>query len=213
MANSNSGPTAFLALVDAMESGTTKNIVGKVTIAKTAMTGPQINAQLGQADTLYGAVVSARAALKVALAAWVAAEPGLRAFVKNYTSALKGLFGNGNPELEDFGIVVKAKAQPSAETKAKAVALSRETRQVRGPLGKARAAITTQGAPGLVLISPTGQPIPGTLTGPIPPGSGTPAAVNLVPGGDGSSSAGASSTPAAATAGPSSSGSGTPSGT
>jgi hypothetical protein len=107
--------------------------------------------------------------------------------------------------------VVKAKAQPSAETKAVAVGLARETRAARGPTGKARAAITTQGKPGLVLVNPSGQPIPGPLAGPIPPGSGTPAAVNLVPGSDGSSPA-VTPTPAGSTAAPSTPSTGGPSG-
>jgi hypothetical protein len=211
--SNSSGPGSFIALVTAMIAGTTKDIVGKatVTVVKVPMTAAQINAQLGQATTLYGAVVAARAALKVALAAWVAAEPGLRLFVKNYTLSLKALFGSGNPELEDFGLVVKAKAQPSAETKAVAVGLARETRAARGPTGKARAAITTQGKPGLVLVNPSGQPIPGPLAGPIPPGSGTPAAVNLVPGSDGSSPA-VTPTPAGSTAAPSTPSTGGPSG-
>jgi hypothetical protein len=187
-AKNNSGPSALLARVVAMESGTTQNIVGKttVTVATVAMTAAQINAKLGAADTLYAAVVAARAALKTALAAWTAAEPGLRTFVAAYELALKGLFGAGNPILASFGIVQKARATPSAETKAKAVALRKQTLAVRGPTSKkARAAITTQGSPGLVLVSPTGQPIPGALAGPIPPGEGTPAAVNLVPGSSG----------------------------
>ena len=59
---SKSGPTAFLALSDEMEAGTTKDIVGKstVTVQKVAMTATQINAKLGQGDTLYSAVTAAR---------------------------------------------------------------------------------------------------------------------------------------------------------
>jgi hypothetical protein len=120
--------------------------------------------------------------LKQAMAAWKAAEPGLRKFVSNYEQALKGLFGVGSPELADFGIIVKTKAKPSTETKAVALAQRRQTVAVRGPTGKKqRAAITAQGKPGLVLVSPTGTPIPGPLAGPTPPGSGTPATVSLTP--------------------------------
>jgi hypothetical protein len=190
--NGNNGPTAFLGLCDKMQAGTTKNIMGKstVTVKKVAMTAAQINAKLATGDTLYSAVRAARSALKLALVAWTAAEPGLRAFVKAYTASLKGLFGEDNPELEDFGLVVKVRATPSVETKVLALAAARETRAARGPTSKkARAAITTAGKPGLVLVSPSGVPIPGPLSGPTPPGSGTPAAVNLVPGGIGSSPA------------------------
>jgi hypothetical protein len=198
---SGSGPNAFLAQCDALEAGTTQNIVGKatVTVATVAMTAVQINAKLGQGDTLYAAVTAARAQLDTAMAAWKAAEPGLRAFVTAYIDALKGLFGVGNPVLKTFGIVIKPRTKPSAETTAKAVALRKGTHAVRGPTSKKqRAAITTQGTPGLVLVSPTGQPIPGALAGPIPPGSGTPAAVNLVPG---STNGGSSSAPASSTNG------------
>jgi hypothetical protein len=191
---SNSGPGALLEQIDALETGTTQNIVGKatVTIATVAMTAAQINAKLGQGDTLYAAVVAARTQLDTAMAAWKAAEPGLRAFVTAYIDVLKGIFGAGNPILKTFGIVIKARSKPSAETTAKAVALRKETHEVRGPTSKKqRAAITTQGTPGLVLVSPTGQPIPGALAGPIPPGQGTPAVVNLVPASaNGSSSSG-----------------------
>ena len=198
--NGNNGPTAFLALCDKMQAGTTKDIVGKstVTVQKVAMTATQINAKLATGDTLYSAVTAARTALKLALAAWTAAEPGLRAFVKAYTQSLRGLFGVDNPELEDFGLIVKVRATPSVETKAIALAAARETRAARGPTSKkARAAITTAGKPGLVLVSPSGVPIPGPLAGPTPPGSGTPGKVNLVPGGssNGSSSASATAAP------------------
>lgn len=198
---SGSGPSAFLAEIDALETGTTQNIVGKatVTVATVAMTAVQLNAKLGQGPALYAAVTAARAQLDTAMAAWKAAEPGLRAFVTAYIDALKGLFGVGNPVLKTFGIVLKARSQPTAATKAKAVALRKGTIAVRGPTSKKqRAAITTQGTPGLVLVSPTGQPIPGAMAGPIPPGMGTPAVVNLVPGG---SSNGSSSAPAGNTNG------------
>jgi hypothetical protein len=112
------------------------------------------------------------------MAAWKAAEPGLRAFAKAYKTSLIGDFGEGNPELADFGIAVKVKATPSVETKAVALAERRKTVAARGPTGKARQAVTTQGKAGLALVSPTGQVIPGALAGPTPPGTGTPATVN-----------------------------------
>jgi hypothetical protein len=63
-------------------------------------------------------------------------------------------------------------------------ALAKQTKQVRGPTTKKqRAKITTQGTPGLVLVSSTGTPIPGGIQGPTPPGSNEPvdAAANLAP--------------------------------
>ena len=151
------------------------------------MTAAQINAKLGTADTLYGAVTAARTVLKTAQAAWEAALPGLRLFIKNYEAALRAEFGVNSPQLLDFGMkpsTGKAKPRTAAE-KAVSAALAKNTKAVRGPTGKnLRAATTTQGKPGLVLVSSTGTPIlNGIDGGPIPPGTSTPvdAAANLAP--------------------------------
>ncbi len=68
----NSNPAAVIARINALEAGITKDIVGQatVTVAGTAMTAAQINAQLDNAPTLYAAVTTARVAQKRALAAW-----------------------------------------------------------------------------------------------------------------------------------------------
>ena len=102
-----------------------------------------------------------------------------------YELSIKGQFGAGSPQLVDFGITPK-KARPprTAAEKAVSSALATQTRTVRGPTSKkARAAVTTQGKPGLVLVSATGTPIPGGIAGPTPPGSGTAvdAAASLAP--------------------------------
>lgn len=184
---STSTPTAILAKIAALVAGTTKNIVGKATVvvAGTVMTAAQINAKLGAAATLYTAVTNGRTALKTALAAWTAALPGLKTFIEEYEAALKGLFGPKSVQLEDFGInPKKAPAPRTAAEKAVSSALAKQTKAVRGPTtAKARAKVTTQGTPGLVLVSPSGTPIPGGIQGPTPPGTGQPvdAAVNLAP--------------------------------
>ena len=175
--NNGKNPSAFLKKVDLLESGTTKNVVGKstVTVAGNAMTGPQINTTLGKGDVLYSAVTSARAALKQALSAYEAALPDLEQFVKDYVHALKGTFGSKNPVLVDFGIAIAKTPVRSVETKAKALAKSRGTRDVRGIKGKVqRQAITTAGTPGLALVTPEGQLVTGALSGPIPPGASAP---------------------------------------
>ncbi len=185
--NGASNPTAILAKIAAMMAGTTKDIVGKatVTVAGTAMTAAQINAKLGAAAPLYAAVTSDRKTLKTDLAAWEAALPGLKTFMTQYADALKGMFGAGSPQLADFGINPrKAPAKRTAEQKAVSSALAKQTKAVRGPTtAKARAKITTQGTPGLVLVSPEGTPIPGGVQGPTPPGTSQPvdAAANLAP--------------------------------
>lgn len=180
-------PTAILAKIAALVAGTTKNIVGKatITVAGTAMTAAQIVAKLAAAPPLYAAVTAARQTLTTALTVWEAALPGLRKFITQYEDALKGTFGVDSPQLQDFGISPKkAPAPRTAAQKAVSSALAKQTKAVRGPTtAKARAKVTTQGTPGLVLVSPDGTPIPGGIQGPTPPGSSQPvdAAANLAP--------------------------------
>jgi hypothetical protein len=187
MATTGTGsPSAIQKKIDALEAGTTKDIVGRATVmvAGTAMTAAQILAKLGAVDTLYTAVVAARSTLKQALAAYEAVLPGIRLFIKSYEAALKGQFGVDNVQLQDFGInPVTKKATRTAAEKAVSTALATNTRAVRGPTGKARAAVTTQGKPGLVLVGPTGTPISSALPGPTPPGAAEPvdAAATLAP--------------------------------
>ena len=51
------------------------------------------------------------------------------------------------------------------------MALRLQTRKVRGTMGpKQRAAITTAGTPGLLVVDPTGKPIPGAGRAPVAPG-------------------------------------------
>ncbi|MHB8419333.1 MAG: hypothetical protein ACYDCL_14745 [Myxococcales bacterium] len=161
-----------------MEAGTQKNIVGKMTVmvAQVAMGSAQILAKLQSADKLYAAVTSARTALKTALAAWTAALPDLRTFIRQYTTALKAQFGDGNPILSEFGINPRKppKARTSAE-KVVSAAIGKQTRKAKGTLGKKqKEAVTAQGKPGLVMVSPTGVPIPGVVPGPTPPGQSAP---------------------------------------
>ncbi|MHB1846170.1 MAG: hypothetical protein ACYCWW_15205 [Deltaproteobacteria bacterium] len=191
MAGNAQNPKGFLGKVDALEAGTKKNIVGKatVTVQSNPMTSAQLQAKLGTADALYGAVTSARAALKQALTSWETALPDLRQFVKDYELAIKGLLGSKSPLLVDFGMKPAKPAVRTAETTAKGVAQGRQTRLVRGTKGKKqRQQITTSGEPGLLFVTPSGQPIPGALAGPRAPVSVSPDA-----GASGGSSSGGSS--------------------
>ncbi len=176
-------PTAFIGKCDKMEAGVTKNLPGKASlnVGGSGMSAAQINGKLGTADTLYQDVVNAKSAWKQALAAYKAALPGLRTFMAQLVLALKNQFGDGNPILEEFGIAPRKPAKKSVETKAKAVAASRLTRQERGPTGSLqRSKVTTSGSPGLALVNAQGQVVPGALAGPIPPGSAAPAEVPAV---------------------------------
>ncbi|MHB8417872.1 MAG: hypothetical protein ACYDCL_07340 [Myxococcales bacterium] len=179
---------ALINKCDQLERGTTKNIVGKATVivTGTAMNATAINARLTQADTLYSAVKNAKSAWQKALAAWEAAEPDIRTFADEYTLALKSLFGKSNPILAEFGIKPYAPKKPTVETKAKSLAKRKGTLSVRGPTGKVqRSQITTEGQPGLLFVSATGEPVPGALGGPVPPGAAAPVTPNLVPGSSG----------------------------
>ncbi|MHB1846198.1 MAG: hypothetical protein ACYCWW_15355 [Deltaproteobacteria bacterium] len=203
MSNQARNPGKLLGKVDALEAGTKKNIVGNMTVAVmgVAMTQAQIVAKCEGYDAGYAAVAAARTALKQALSAWVSLEADARKFIVAYSHSLKGLLGSGNPLLADFGInPAKATTKRTSAQKAVTAALTRQTKEVRGVRGqKQKAAITVQGRPGLVLVSPTGEPIPtGPGMGPIPPGSAEPvdAAGSLTGSGGGSPGAsGGSSSP------------------
>ncbi len=217
MANGKSNnPGGFITKLKNLDSGTQKNIVGKstVTVTSKAMTGAQISTQIENFESTYGAVASARTALKQALAAWIAVEPQARQFVVDYSHALKALFGARNPILADFGInPAKPKSSRTAAQKAVSAALAKQTRDLRGVKGKnQKAAITITGKPGLALVSPTGQILASSLPGPTPPGQSgavaVPGAVASSPGessttggpadvGSGASSAPAQAGPAA----------------
>ena len=194
--NKSNNPGGFMAKLKNLDSGTQKNIVGKstVTVTSKAMTGAQISTQIQGYESTYGAVTSARTALKQALAAWMAAEPQARQFVVDYTHALKALFGARNPILADFGInPAKPKSSRTAAQKAVSAALAKLTRDLRGVKGKnQKAAITITGKPGLALVSPTGQILASNLPCPTPAGKSeavpVPGAVASNPGESGSGS-------------------------
>ena len=197
-----SSPAAVMKKVDALEAGVTKDIVGKATVgvSGTAMTAAQIKATLGVADTNYAAVVAAKQALKAALAVWEAALPALKLFMKNLEAGLKAEFGVDSIQLLDFGInPLRKPAKRTAAEIAVSSAEALQTRQTRGTTSKAAAQkVTTEGKKGLALIGPDGSPIPGLITGPTPPGSGTPvdAAANLAPVNGSTPSGGSAAAPA-----------------
>ncbi len=180
------GPAAIIEHADVLAAGTKKNIVGKMTIPVVgqAMDQAQILAALGTAEDNYAAVTAARSVLAQALATYEAGLPALKTFIENYEAALKALFGPRNPVLADFGLKPKKNPVRTTETKAKALAKLRETRDVRGTLGrKERLKVTAEGTPGLALVKPGGQIQPGLLTGPTPPGASEPVTVagNVAP--------------------------------
>ncbi len=168
---------------DAMIAGFTKDFTAKMslTVEGSAMGQPAILTQLGGIKTLLTNVDATRKALTAAVAAKKAGTPDAMTFLANLETALKAQFGSRNPVLQDFGIALpKTKAKPTAEQQAISVAARRQTRQARGTKGKKQALeIVAQGKPGLVLVTATGQPVPGALAGPVAPV--VPAAVAAAP--------------------------------
>lgn len=168
--------------INAMVAGFQKDFTAKqsLTVEGTPMLQPAILSQLAADLALITNTENARNALAVAVAAKKAGAAGTTLFLSQLDTALKTTFGLGSPQLQDFGIAPpKAKKQLTVEQKALSVAAAKDTKKVRGIIGKnQRAAITTQGKPGLAVVDAQGNVVSGALTGPTPPGSGTPVTVN-----------------------------------
>jgi hypothetical protein len=189
--------------ITAMQAGFQKDFTAKqsLTVEGTAMLQPAILSQLETELALLTDVDDARNTLASKVAAKKAGTAGTLQFLTGLETALKAAFGTGNPQLLDFGIKPpKVKKALTAEQKALSVAAAKGTKVARGIIGKAqRAKITTQGKPGLALVDVQGNVVPGILTGPTPPGSGTPVTVNAAAVGGGNAPAsGAQSSPGTA---------------
>ena len=201
MANNPKTVSVVQNRITAMQAGFTKDFTAKQSLAVdgNTMLQPAIMSMLATVLSLITNAETARTALAAAVAAKKAGMAQVLKDLDNLEAALKAAFGSGAAQLQDFGIKPpKARKALTAEEKALSVAAAKGTKKVRGIIGKSqRAAITTQGKPGLVLVSPDGSLVPGALTGPTPPGSGTPVAVTVTPA-PASSSAGGSTSASAA---------------
>jgi hypothetical protein len=168
----------------AMQAGFQKDFTPKqsLVVEGNTMLVPAILAQLAAELALVTAADNARTALAAAVAARKAGAQATTKFLDALESVLKMTFGSGGAQLQDFGIKPpKAKKVLTVEEKALAVAESKATKKARGIIGKnQRSAITTQGKPGLAVVDPQGNLVPGALTGPTPPGSGTPVDVTAL---------------------------------
>ncbi len=191
---------SFTNKVSMLIAGINKNFTAKnsVTVDGQSMTQAQLLAQLGTLVTLAGNVTDTKAPWTAAVAAWKAALPGGEEFVSELITALKSTLGKNSPLLASFGIATpKPKAARTAVAKAVSSALSKNTRVVRGTKGpKARLEVTTAGKPGLVVVSPSGEPL--LTVGPVAPGSSEPATVTV--GATAGAAAAAGSTPEAGSA-------------
>ncbi len=186
--------------ITAMVAGFQKDFTAKqsLTVNGTSMLQPAILSQLAAELALLTATDAARTALATAVAAKKAGAAGTTLFLTQLEQALKSTFGTGSPQLQDFGIAPpKPRKQLTVEQKALSVAAAKGTKKARGIIGKnQRAAITTQGKPGLAVVDAQGNVVPGALTGPTPPGSGTPVTVSAAAVGSGTPTPGGSTPPA-----------------
>ena len=180
MASKSNGSKADVSKATNLVAGAQKNLptTSRFTILGVAMLVPAIIAKLQGFLTLDLQVAQTYAAWKAAVAAREAALPEAKAFIAAFIAVLRQEFGPGNPILPSFGIPLpKPRRQPTAEQKATAVALAKRTHGKRGPTGKRqRAAITVAGKPGMKLVDPQGNEIPGVTQGPIAPAGGNDAA-------------------------------------
>ena len=169
---------AFANRVSHMVAGFTKDFTSRMslTIGGVSMTQPQILARLADIAGLFKNVTTAKSAYEVAVAAKSSGLPLARLFMTNLDQALRQNYGKESPVLPDFGLSLpKARRVRTPQEKVISTAHAKETRKLHNILGaQQRAKITVEGKPGLVLLDANGQPIEGALTGPTPPGSGTP---------------------------------------
>ncbi len=191
-------PKAFPVVqnrIVAMQAGFQKDFTPKQSLPVDGQSMAQ-QAILGQLGTFLKAltdVEDTRAALAQKVVAKAAAMPEIHRFLSDLEASLKQALGAASPLLQDFGIAPpRAKKKLTAEQKALMVASAKGTKKARGIIGKnQRKQITTSGKPGLVLVDPTGNAVPGLLAGPTPPGSRLPLNVLSVSTGDqGSANAG-----------------------
>ncbi|HUB05915.1 MAG TPA: hypothetical protein VMB50_02890 [Myxococcales bacterium] len=185
MATNTKSTTADATKAQNLINGAQQSLLAtsKLTILGVAMLVSAIITKIQGYLTLDQNVSQTLAAYRAAVAARKAAAPDRKQFIAGFIATLKAQFGPANPVLQTFGIAPpKARKQLTAEEKATAAALGKQTKSVRGPTGKVqRGKVTVQGAPGMVLVTATGQPVPGVTQGPTAPavpapnGSSTPA--------------------------------------
>ncbi len=195
MSNTNKAGQVVISRITAMQAGFNKDFTAKQSLLMdgTSVGQPAILGQLGTFLQVIQGVETARQALAARVAAKKAQSAAVTKYLSQLEAALKQALGSGNPELQDFGIKPpKTRRQLTVQEKAVAAANARATKEARGILGKKqRAKITTAGTPGVAVVDPQGNIVPGLSVGPIPPGGREPVPVAAV-------AAGPAPTPAAA---------------
>jgi hypothetical protein len=153
-------------------TGVTQQIPATVTVnvGGQPYTAAQLVSVFNAAVTAIKTVTATRATLQQQVAnqsATIQTAHTLYLELKKYAEVQ---FGKGSPVLAAFGFSSAPPTQKSSETKTIAAAKAKLTRQARGTKGsRQKLAVTTSGAPGLVLVGANGQVIPGATQGPIAP--------------------------------------------
>ncbi|MHB1846953.1 MAG: hypothetical protein ACYCWW_19195 [Deltaproteobacteria bacterium] len=163
---------SLFAKASARLAGISRDIpsTSNLSVAGQSVSQPALVSQLEAFIGLCQDLAKARTSVQQKLGLVLAATPGVREFIVNLDAALKGLLGPKNPQLGDFGIKPAHRSEPSAETKAAAAALGKQTRAIRHTHGKRqKALVTVTGRAGIVLVGPNGQPLPGFTRGPVAP--------------------------------------------
>ena len=185
--SSNKHASQSLDRVLALIAGTQKNLTAKMNLilAGVSTSQPALLAKLSAAAKLFTDVDDARSQVKQKLLAKEATLPAMRVLLEDLDAALKSKFGARSPLLADFGILPpKPKTPQTPAEKVLSAANAKRTRKIHGILGsKQRAALTLAGKPGLVVVSPTGEPMPGLAQEPIAP-AGSPTGTSATPGSD-----------------------------
>jgi hypothetical protein len=133
-----------------------------IPLGGTTVTVSNVIADFQAGVTAGNAVATAKSAVKQALTAYHALEPGLRAKFVLVEQYLKLLLGPTNPLLQKVGIAPpKAKATPTVEAKAAAKAKAASTRKANAKPKPA--------AMSVVILGPDGQPVPGSAPLPAAP--------------------------------------------
>ncbi|MHB8419269.1 MAG: hypothetical protein ACYDCL_14425 [Myxococcales bacterium] len=173
MSTKSKGVSAEVTKVQNLIAGAQKNLIAtsNLVVLGATMLVSAIITKLQGYLTLEENVGTTQAAYRAAVAARKEQEADVKTFVDGFISVLKATFGPGNPVLQSFGIAPpKTRKQLTAEEKATAAAIGKQTKVVRGPIGKnQRANVTVDGKPGMVFKTATGEEIPGATKGPIAP--------------------------------------------
>ena len=173
MTTKKAGKNSRATLAGQLVAGTKKNfpdMTQKIMVGGVSMTVGDATNELQAFVDNRAAVVAAQVAAKAKLEAERSQMPALNAFLDAFVAFIRGTFGTKTDLLSGFGLEPpQAKAQPTAEEKAVAVAKRTATRKARGTSGtKAKKAVHGN-VTATLTVTPEAPPAP------TPPAPATPA--------------------------------------